>query len=306
MKTILVTGSEGFIGRHLVGRLLAAGDRVCGIDCNVDCKRGCEEYQLENIDILNARKLNDFVCGGSFDAVVHLAALTTHEEMIRHKTKTLQINMQGTINLLEAVNEAKIGSFVYMSTGKVYGEITKLPIDETHPVRPRNILGKSKIIAENLMQFYSTDSAVQMIILRTFNIYGPRQRSQFLIPTILDQLADGRSEITLGNIEDKRDYLYVEDLVDAISMVLGKTFDEGVEIFNVGSGEAYSAGQIVALIGDILSRDIKVNVDESRFRKDECSVEYADTCKLMSLGWQANHTLKEGLEKTMAHYLGES
>ncbi len=305
MKSILITGSEGFIGGHLVSHLVKTGYKVYGIDRCTNLYFQHDHYHLRNIDILDVRQLAEFVCGQNFDAIVHLAALTTHDEMVNQKSKTLQINIQGTINLLEAYQRSGAGMFIYASTGKVYGSIQKNPISEDHPTNPLNILGKSKIIAENLIDFYSLDSPGQTVILRIFNVYGPRQRDHFLVPTILSQLANGNPAITLGNIQDKRDYIYVADVADAMALMLDKDFSKNMQIFNVGSGTALTAADIVREVGKIIGREIDISVDTSRFRKDECPVEYADTQKLSVLGWQPANSLREGLAKTISCYLGE-
>jgi len=303
MKSVLITGSEGFLGRHLAGRLLEAGWSVHGIDRAVSA-RSHDRYEVEQIDVLDARRLAAFVAGRKFDAVVHLAAPTTHEEMVGQKTRTLKTNVQGTINLLDACKASGAGTFVYASTGKVYGRIEKLPISEAHPTEPLNILGKTKIIAEKLIEFYCLGGRCRAAILRIFNVYGPGQRDYFLVPTILTQLARGESTVTLGNVADRRDYVYVEDVAGAIAFLLGRRLEKQVEIFNIGSAAAHSAADVVGTIGRITGQQIGIAVDRSRFRKDESPVERADTGKLAALGWRPAHSLEEGLRKTVDHYLG--
>jgi UDP-glucose 4-epimerase len=300
MRKVLVTGSEGFLGRRLVDRLVAAGCEVHGLD-RAAGRPSSEKYRLENIDVLDASRLLSYAVACAPDAIVHLAALTAHDEMVNQKTATLKINLQGTMNLLDACNASGARQFVYASTGKVYGRIERLPLSEEHPLRPRNVLGKTKVIAENLIDFYAQDCPARMTVLRIFNVYGPGQRNSFLVPTILAQLAGGGSRVALGNIEDQRDYIYIDDVIDAFLCVLLRPEEEASAVFNVGTGVASSAADVVRTVGEVLQRRIAISTESSRFRGDEDPVEYADTAKLRTLGWRPAHTLRQGLEKTVEH-----
>jgi UDP-glucose 4-epimerase len=303
MGKLLVTGSEGFIGKHLVTKLLSEGYVVYGISLPPTAGIKHPNYHYTCLDILNREKLSRYFENLMFDAVIHLAALTTHEELTKDKERTLRINLEGTLNLLEEFKKTKSIKFIFASTGKVYGRIQALPLSEDHPTNPINILGKTKLVAEKLIDFFSYDPTQQFIVLRMFNVYGPGQRSYFLIPTILSQLQDGNDIITLGNIHDKRDYIFIEDVVEAVITVLRKKLPEGLSIFNVGSGEPYSALDIVRIMEETLGKEVKINIDKSRFRKDEFPEEYADIRKLLSLGWSPRYDLKAGLEKTKSYFL---
>jgi nucleoside-diphosphate-sugar epimerase len=302
MGKFLVTGSEGFIGKHLTVRLLSEGHVVCGIALPPGFAIEHPNYHYTSLDILNREKLSLYFENSTFDAVIHFAALTTHEELTKDKEKTLRLNLEGTLNLLEEFKKTKSTKFIFASTGKVYGRIQKLPLSEDHPTSPINILGKTKLVAEKLIDFFSHEATQQFIILRMFNVYGPGQRNYFLIPTILSQLRDGNNEITLGNIHDKRDYIFIEDIVEAVLIMLKKRLPEGLDIFNVGSGKPHSALDVVRVIEEIFAKKVTIDVDESRFRKDEFPEEYADIKKLLSLGWSPRYDLKTGLEKTASHF----
>lgn len=301
MGKVLVTGSEGFIGKRLTARLLSEGYVVYGISLPPVSEIEHPNYHYSSLDILNREKLCRLFENSMFDVVIHLAALTTHEELTKDKGRTLRINLEGTLNLLEEFKKTKSTKFIFASTGKVYGRIQELPISEDHPTIPINILGKTKLIAERLVDFFSYEGTQQFVILRIFNVYGPGQRSYFLIPTILSQFRDGNNEITLGNIHDKRDYIFVEDVVEAVMIMLKKKLPEGLNIFNVGSGQPHSASDIVKIIEEILDKKVGINVDKSRFRIDEFPEEFADIRKLLSLGWFPRYDLKAGLEKTASY-----
>lgn len=303
MGKVLVTGSEGFLGKHLVLRLLLEGYVVYGISLPPTSVIEHPNYHYTSLDILNREKLSHYFENSTFDAVIHLAALTTHEELTKNKEKTLRINLEGTLNLLEEFRNTKSTKFIFTSTGKVYGRIQQLPLSEDHPTSPINILGKTKLVAEKLIDFFSYEATQQFIILRMFNVYGPGQRNYFLIPTILSQFRDGNDKITLGNIHDKRDYIFIEDIVEAIMIMLKKRLSENLNIFNVGSGKPHSALDIVRVIEEIFSKKVTIDIDKSRFRKDEFPEEYADIRKLLSLGWSPRYDLKTGLEKTISYSL---
>ena len=303
MGKVLVTGSEGFLGKHLVLRLLLEGYVVYGISLPPTSVIEHPNYHYTSLDILNREKLSRYFENSTFDAVIHLAALTTHEELTKDKERTLRINLEGTLNLLEEFKKTKSTKFIYASTGKVYGRIQELPLSEDHPTNPINILGKTKLIAERLIDFFSYEATQQFIVLRIFNVYGPGQRDYFLIPTILSQLQDDDNEITLGNIHDKRDYIFIEDVVEAVMMMLKKRLPESLNIFNVGSGKPHSALDIVRITEEICGKRVGINVDKSRFRKDEFPEEYADIRKLLSLGWSPRYDLKTGLEKTKSYFM---
>ncbi len=181
MNKILVTGSEGFIGQHIVNRLLSEGHTVYGISRRPVSTNTHTNYHYKSIDILDRDKLQEFLRGLELDAVIHLASLTTHDELMNFKEQTLRINLEGSLNLLDEFKHSTAVKFIFISTGKVYGEIQELPIPENHPAEPSNILGKSKLITEKLIDFYSYETDRQYTVLRVFNVYGPGQRDYFLL-----------------------------------------------------------------------------------------------------------------------------
>ena len=207
---ILITGINGFIGQHLASELLKKGHYVIGLSRGNKCSiKSISKYfsgsVLDKELVTRAIK--------NVDVVVHLAALTAHKDIVDNRFKTLETNFLGTQNILNVFSKSKTTkNFLYASTGKVYGNIVKLPITETHPTNPLNILGKSKLITEKLIDFYAlatlSTSKKEFVIFRTFNVYGPGQGKNFLIPTIINQLSLNKKEITLGDIDAKRDYEY--------------------------------------------------------------------------------------------------
>src|SRR3989344_2681659 len=305
---VLITGVSGFIGSALAQQLLTRGHNIVGIGKQEQTKVEGIKYILA--DVLDKVKVEAQVAEA--EVVVHLAALTAHKDIADNKNESLRINFQGTKNLLEAFhNSPTTKKFIYASTGKVYGKIESLPITENHPTAPLNILGKSKLIAEKLIDFYTSKDKSQ-IILRIFNVYGPGQKDNFLVPTILNQLKPGLEqgsipEIILGDLASQRDYTYVEDVINALVLAVETESKPGTEIYNVSSQIGTSAAEIVEVIGEIINHPLKVKVESNLFRPDEEKYEYGYYTKIKSqLGWKPHHDLKAGLKKTVENFLKES
>lgn len=280
---VLITGINGFIGKHLTERLLGKGHRVSGI-------------VREDGGVLNKKIVGKAIRHS--EVVIHLAALTSHEDIVDNKFKSLEINLQGTRNVLEAFLKSRTTKkLLYASTGKVYGKIVHLPILETHPTSPLNILGKSKLITEKLIDFYSNNQK-EFIIFRIFNTYGTGQNKNFLIPTILRQLSQKKREIVLGDVSAKRDYLYIDDLMRAFILAIENKGPLGVSIYNICTGIGSSALEIIKIISKIKGLDIKVKSNPAFIRGDEMKDEYGSfRFAKKTFGWVPKVSLEEGLRK---------
>lgn len=288
---ILITGVNGFIGQHLAIELLRRGHIVIGLGRN---KKSV------------IKKLNNYYSGSVLDkqlvekamrdveVVIHLATLTAHEEIVDKKFEALETNFLGTKTVLDAFDKSKITKkFLYSSTGKVYGKIIHLPISEEHPTNPLNILGKSKLITEKLIDFYN-DNKKELIIFRIFNIYGPGQRKNFLFPTILKQLH--KKEIVLGDLESKRDYVYIDDLLNAFILAIEEKGKNGISIYNICTGHSTSAKEIVKMINKIKNTKIPLIGNKNFVRHDEMKDEYGSfELAKKNLGWEPKISIKEGL-----------
>lgn len=291
---ILITGINGFIGLHLATALIKRGHNVLGLGQDKKCKISAVSTYYQG-SVLDKRLLEKITL--DIDVVVHLAAKTAHKDVVDNKFETLEINFIGTKNILDAfLKSKKTKKFLYPSTGKVYGKIIHLPISEDHPTNPQNVLGKSKLITEKLIDFYNNNQK-EFITFRIFNIYGPSQSEGFLIPTILKQLHEGGKTIMLGDTKAKRDYIYIDDLVDAFILAIEKKGHLGISIFNISTGIGFSASHIVKIISEIKGIDIKVKINPALKRADEMKDEYGsfDLAKKY-LGWTPKVNLKEGLK----------
>lgn len=277
---VLITGINGFIGKHLANKLIQRGHIVLGLGRSNGgvLNRAIVEKLTRNVEI-----------------VIHLAALTSHKDIEENKFETLETNLQGTKNVLDAFSKSKNAhKFLYASSGKVYGKIVSLPISEDHPTNPLNILGKSKLITEKLIDFYSSDQK-EFIIFRIFNVYGPNQHNNFLIPTILKQL--NKKEMVLEDLEAKRDYVYIDDLINAFILAIERKGIPEVSIYNICTGKSFSAFQIVRKISKINRIDIKVKSNPTLIRTDEEKDEYGSFEKVKkTFGWEPKKSIEEGLK----------
>lgn len=297
---LLITGASGFIGRSLIKRLKDAPDITIYMISRKDI---LTEPSVTNYccDILDEHAVNKIFERQTFDAVIHLAALTAHEEIINNKNLALRTNLKGTENIISAFNRFCTNAvFYYASSGKVYGRTDEMPITENAIERPTTVLGKGKYITERVIEFYADVESNKYIIMRIFNVYGGEQKENFVVPTILKQLSKG-NRLELGNIYDKRDYLYIEDLVSAVEALMkNRQMLSHFEIVNIGSGIPVSAEDIIEELKRILNRtEIKIDISKRRMRSDETEVEFCSTRKLHELtGWEKRFDLQTGLAET--------
>lgn len=291
---IFISGVNGFIGNNLARYFIHGGFDVVGIGRKE--KSTVDGVKYLQSDILDADKYSHLVSGS--DLVVHLAATTFHDEIVKNPTEAFWTSWFGTWNILKAFSAGTGRHFLYASTGKVYGDAGPLPFREEITCRPLNILGFTKYTCEHLVDFFSRlNQQKSFSVARIFNVYGKGQRDSFLIPAIIKQIKDGNKIIGLGDIKAKRDYVYIDDVVSAVSSIMfaGGT---GLKIFNVGSGNSYSAEDIVKLISRITGDNLGISGDFSKKRIDELDEEYCSYDKLAGLGWKP-HTLEDGLREML-------
>lgn len=300
MMKVLVTGANGFIGRNLIRSLKCEPNME--IHTISRTPFGMDAAVVNHCcDILDREGVFGIFEKQSFDVVVHLAALTAHEEIINNKNLSLGINLQGTENVVSAFNQfCKNAAFFYASSGKVYGRTNEMPITEKAIERPTTILGKGKYITERIVDFYADVESNRYVVMRIFNVYGGDQKENFIVPTLLKQLSEG-NRLELGNIYDKRDYLYIDDLVAAIeSLICNRQKLSAFEIVNIGSGVPVSVEDMIEELKCILNLpELTVMIAKRRMRYDETAVEYCSTKKIHALtGWERKFDLRAGLTET--------
>ena len=274
-KKILVTGAGGFIGRALVSYLKRRGESV----------RGVSSGELDVAD----RKMVEGFSLASIGHVVHLAGKTFVPRSWEEPGEFLETNMAGTLHMLEACRKHDV-PMTYISA-YIYGQPERIPIRETDPIRPNNPYAKSKYMAEELCAFYAQQFGVRVSIIRPFNVYGAGQKRDFLIPQIIGQAMDEEC-IRVMDLAPKRDYIYLDELLEAIFLTVKNVQD--YDVFNIGSGISHSVGEVIETVQRILGTDKPVEC-RNETRRNEMNNVVADISHAESvLGWHPSHTLEQG------------
>jgi NAD dependent epimerase/dehydratase len=307
-KCVLVTGAGGFIGSHLVERLVALGARVRAV---VRYNSRNDWSLLEDLSPpikscldIRAGDLADpfwtLQMVEGCDLIFHLAALIAIPYSYVAPQQFLAVNCTGTLNLLEAARRAGVERFVHTSTSETYGTAQYTPIDEKHPLRGQSPYAASKIGADKLVESYHLSFGLPAAIIRPFNTYGPRQSARAVIPTIISQGLDG-DVIRLGLLTPRRDLNFVQDTVAAFIKIAEQPAAVG-EVINIGSGVAVSIGEVAERIIALLGGNKRVIHDEARVRPPASEVMelLCDNRKARDLvGWQPQVSLEEGLRASI-------
>jgi len=307
---VLVTGAGGFIGSHLVERLVLGGARVRAmVRYSARADAGNLEFlpapvrtRLEIIrgDIRDPHFLLH-ACEGA-KVVFHLAALIGIPYSYHAPTEYVATNVAGTVNVLEAARRHKVERVIHTSTSESYGTAQYRPIDEKHPLVAQSPYAASKISADKLAESYHCSFALPVVTVRPFNTYGPRQSARAVVAAILSQLLSGAEYLTLGSLEPERDLTYVDDTVEGL-LALGCCDAAVGKTVNLGSGAAISIGDLARKCMAFTGRDVPIKIDATRIRpqKSEVMALVSDNRLARSLSsWQPRVTLEEGLQKCVA------
>ena len=307
-KQVLVTGAGGFIGSHLVERLVGLGARVRAlVRYNSRNDWGLLELLApavkEAIEVFPGDITNPFnalKAVKSCEVVFHLAALIAIPYSYLAPSEFLAVNCGGTLNLLEAAKTHGVERFVHTSTSEVYGTAQYTPIDEKHPLKGQSPYAASKIGADKLAESYHLSFGVPVATIRPFNTFGPRQSARAVIPTIISQGLSG-GEIRLGALTPVRDLNYVSNTVDGFIKVAENSRAIG-EVINIGSGVAVTIGELAGLISGMLGGKKQVISEEERYRPAASEVMelLCDKRKARELlAWEPRVSLEEGLVQTL-------
>jgi nucleoside-diphosphate-sugar epimerase len=202
----------------------------------------------------------------------------------------------GTLNVLDYAHQNNISKIINTSTF-VYGIPQYLPIDEKHPINPHSPYTKSKLMAERLCEYYATDYGIDIVTLRPFYVYGPSMKTTSFIPSIIKQIKE-RNKVSLSRSNTKRDFLYVDDLVDVVDRILSD-FPKGYNVYNVGFGKSYSLERVIEIIEKILNINVDIEYDES-IRPNDIVDMVADNSSLRNLfNWRPRIDIEAGLRLTL-------
>lgn len=308
-KRVTVTGGAGFIGSHLCEALVAAGASVRvftryssnGIQ---GALRDVSENVFNELEII-AGDLRDpsgveaSIAGA--DVVFHLAAHIGIPYSYVHPIDVLQVNVNGTANVLEACRRNNVSKVVVFSTSETYGTAQYAPIDEAHPLHPQSPYAASKVGADQLALSYQRSFDLPVAICRPFNTYGPRQPARAVLPTIIVQ-ALGGEVIRLGSLTPTRDLVFASDTAKGAIRIAEEDASIG-EVINLATGQEVSVGDLANTIIEIFGNKHRIEIDQSRVRPDKSEVFrlLGDATKAKEmLGWSAEVSLSEGLDQTIA------
>jgi len=307
-KPVLVTGAGGFIGSHLVERLVQQQARVKAFvrynsRGDVGMLALLSPETLAKVEVI-AGDLRDLPAVAQamqgVEIVFHLGALIAIPYSYLHPGEVTQTNVLGTLNVLLAGMQSHVGRIVHTSTSEVYGTALTVPIDETHPLQAQSPYSASKIGADKLAESFYCAYDLPVVILRPFNTYGPRQSARAVIPTIITQ-ALTREAVVLGNLEAVRDFTYVTDTASGFLQAARAPGVEG-RTFNLGVGQAIRIRDLVSEVEAIVGRKVEIQVDPARLRPQKSEVARLISDNRLAreyLKWEPQVDLREGLSRTV-------
>tara|TARA_Y100000294_G_scaffold29021_1_gene24435 strand:+ start:37 stop:1011 length:975 start_codon:yes stop_codon:yes gene_type:complete len=310
MKKVLITGATGFVGSHLTELCVKKGFEVIAFD------RYNPNYNLGWLEKSKYKDDINFVFGDirDYDSVLktmkgcnivfHLAALIGIPYSYLSPQAYLKTNVEGTYNILESSKHLDIEQTIITSTSEIYGTAKYIPIDEKHPISAQSPYSASKISADQLAISYYNSFQLPIKIIRPFNVYGPRQSSRAVIPSIIIQALNNKKEIKLGNVEPSRDFTYVTDTCSAFIDILkiknffGKTI-------NIGTNTENKIGDVALKILNKLNSKAIIKKENQRIRslKSEVNRLKCDNKKILkNTNWKPIISLDKGLDKTISWF----
>jgi dTDP-glucose 4,6-dehydratase len=307
-SNVLITGAGGFVGSHLAELLVDAG---CQVRCFTRYTSRPQYGWLDSLP-LEKRKALEIVAGDLRDAdaidhvvkgcetVFHLGALIGIPYSYKHPREVVETNLMGTLNILTSALKHGGCRVVFTSTSEVYGTANYAPIDENHLLQAQSPYAASKIAAEKLVESFHSTYALPTVILRPFNIYGPRQSARAVIPTIITQIIT-QSQVKLGHVHVTRDFTYIGDTVRAFRQAAESEEAIG-KVINIGSNTEVSIAELVAVIAELLHCTPNIVQEQARLRPEASEVQrlWADNRKAYELiNWAPSVPLSQGLQHTI-------
>lgn len=307
---ILVTGADGFIGSHLTEHLVRLGHDVRAFTlynsfgtwgwldhCAPDVKG---KFEVFAGDIRDPHGVKTAMQG--CDAVLHLAALIAIPYSYHSPDTYVDVNVKGTLNVVQAARELGVAKVVHTSTSEVYGTARFVPITEEHPLQGQSPYSASKIGADQIALSFHASFGTPVAVLRPFNTYGPRQSARAVIPTIITQIANGARQIKLGALHPTRDFSFVTDTARGFVAALESEAAIG-QVTNVGSSFEISIGDTAALIAEVMGKEVEIVCDEQRLRPEKSEVErlFASREKAKErMGWEPQYGGRDGFARGLA------
>lgn len=307
MKKILVTGSAGFIGSHLVEKCVESGYRLKAfVRYNSRNDWGWLENSKYKNDIeIIAGDIRDYDsvynAMRGVDTVFHLAALIGIPYSYVSPLAYIRTNIEGTYNVLQSARELETENVLITSTSETYGTAQYVPIDEKHPVVGQSPYSATKISADHLTLSFYRSFELPVRIVCPFNTYGPRQSARAIIPTIITQILNGKKKVKLGNLTPTRDFTFVLDTVNGF-IEIAKSDKLFGEIVNIGMNKEISIGDLIMLIAELMDTKIEIISAQQRIRPDKSEVKrlLCDNTKIIkNTNWKPEYSLEDGLKETI-------
>lgn len=308
-KIVLVTGSEGFIGSHLVEALVNKGYKVKAYVLynsfntwgwlDTFPKNIIEQIEIITGDVRDIFSLQKAMDG--VDIVFHLAALIAIPFSYVSPNSYLETNVMGTLNVLQVAKNSKVSRIIVTSTSEVYGTALYVPIDEKHPLQGQSPYSASKIGADKFAESFYRSFGLPVTIVRPFNTFGPRQSARAIIPTIITQLLSGCDKIKLGSLSPTRDFNYIKDTVEAFIAIAESDKTIGEEI-NIATQNDISIGTLAHELIITINPKATIVCDEIRLRPENSEVErlLGSNIKIKKLtNWQPKYSFIDGLIETI-------
>jgi UDP-glucose 4-epimerase len=302
MARIIVTGGSGFLGHHLCRALLKAGHTVKNIDLKPN-----PEVETVIADICDAPKMLAEVKDA--DVVFHLAALIEAGESVKFPQRFVDVNISGTVSVLEAMRQNGVKTFVFSSSAAIYGEPLSTPIKEDDRTLPINPYGMTKLAMEGLVNSYVATQKMTGISLRYFNLYGPEENHQpetHAIPRFIQQIRSGEEVTVWGSGQHLRDFIYITDVVSAHiqALELAEKEPEKYHYFNLSTGQPTAVKDVIATLEQLIGK--KANIKNFPERPGDPLVLVSEPTKANSiLNWRAEMNIQEGLKQTVEYFLAQ-
>ncbi|MDI6820381.1 MAG: SDR family oxidoreductase [Candidatus Hodarchaeaceae archaeon] len=304
VEKVLVTGGAGFIGSHIVDKLIADGYEVVVFDDlsagklgNIRRHSDEPDFRFVRGDVRDARVVERALEGA--DAVIHEAALVSVPLSTEKPALTNEVNVLGTLNLLRGSLKAGVRRFVYASSCAVYGAASRIPISEDAPLKPLSLYGESKLAAEGFCQTFYHEHGLETVRLRYFNVYGPRQAAgeyAGVMLKFLERIRRDQPPIIFGDGEQTRDFIHVSDVVEATMLALNRRGVAG-EVFNIGTGEATTINRLCEIFLELAGKT-HLKPIYSDAKPGDIRHSLADITKARQvLGFRPKVSLEEGVKK---------
>ncbi|MDP3987821.1 MAG: GDP-mannose 4,6-dehydratase [Candidatus Levybacteria bacterium] len=315
VKKVLITGVSGFAGSFLADNLIQNEEyQISGTYLTDNSLQNVDQIKdkinLIKVDLMDEGKVEELIFSIKPDLVFHLAALSSPADSFKNPSQTITNNITAQINILEAIKQAGlIGSrILIISSADIYGAVSQddLPIDEDTPLKPNNPYAVSKIAQDFLGLQYFLSYGLQIVRVRPFNHIGPRQSPHFVVASFAKKIAGiesgkGDGVLTVGNLDAKRDFTDVRDIVRAYVLTLqkGKIGD----VYNIGSGASYKISDILEKLLSFSSAQIKIQKDQSLLRPSDTPELLCDTTKIRQLtGWEPQIKIDQTLKETLDYW----